>query len=120
MADNYSFEIQTNDTLYYIVSKKMFIVGMNNLLGYYAWGLGNEPSAPADYSNFTSSTTDAVQVAKDTNDLLAYVEGQCWYRIFIQDPNGSAADQNAVRRNHIYVVDIATIKGPGIADPRVK
>lgn len=115
-TDNYGFTVAANDTLYYIASDKVFISGLNNLKGYYAWQKGYEIDAPADFSTFTALTTDAINAARE-NDLYAYFEGQCWYRVFITDNNEAAASVNSLRRNHIYVVNINEIKGPGIADP---
>jgi hypothetical protein len=120
-TDNFGWTPQTGDTLFYVASDKVFIVGTLNMYRYYAWQKRFEPNAPDNstpaVTDFTALTTTAINNAKGTNDLLAYFEAQCWYRIFIQDPSGTYNDKMTVRRNHYYDVNISLIKGPGIADP---
>jgi hypothetical protein len=76
-----------------------------------------EPNAPANFSNFTSLTTDPVNALLANNQIMVYPGGQCFYRSFIRNPDASPSEINSVLRNHIYVVDVTEIKGPGIDDP---
>ena len=115
--DDYTYEIQAADTVYYDIADGVFVIGKNNILGYYAWQKKIQQGAPADYSGFNSDVIDAVQDAIDGKRIMAYVGGQCWYRIFITDPTAGQGGVNSLLRNHIYRVNIAAIKGPGISDP---
>jgi hypothetical protein len=116
-ADNYSWTVGTNDTLYYVASDKVFIAGQNILQRYYAWVKGLQSDADATNPIFNAATNNAINTARDGGDLLAYFEAQCWYRVSVLDPDASAVDQAIVRRNHMYEVNITEIKGPGIGDP---
>ena len=90
----------------------------HTMQGYFAWEKRFEQGAPADFSAFTSLTTDAIALARSAKTLIAYYGGQCWYRIFVRDVNSGVNDErNVVRRNHIYSVNIIEIRGPGIGDP---
>ncbi|MDR1115027.1 MAG: fimbria major subunit [Tannerella sp.] len=118
-SDNYSWSPVGTDTLYYVASDKVFIAGKNLLLRYYAWQKGFEPNANQTGldTDFGTPTILAINNAKDSGDLLAYYEAQCWYRVTVQDPGATPENRVMVRRNHIYDVNISKINGPGIADP---
>ncbi|MDR1224687.1 MAG: Mfa1 family fimbria major subunit [Tannerella sp.] len=127
------------DTLYYIADDKIFISGKDNLMAYYAWASTqqvnrtagdawaalnpNQPiTAAAVYGTdglaFGADVANAINLEIDAKVLYAYVQGQCFYRIFIQnDASATSADRVSVLRNHIYDINITSIKGPGIADP---
>ena len=114
-----------NDTLFYIPTEKVFIKGRDNLLAFYAWVKGVQPGAdPTDFHGNGIVPFDTDVFSAVNNGLLypnpkiyAYAGGQCWYRVFLRDGKAKAEDVNAVRRNHIYAVQIQKIKGPGIANP---
>ena len=104
------------DTLYYLTGAKVFIHGTDNLQKYYAWELKH------DKDNATPSSSaivaQKINEAAAANMLLAYFQGQCFYRVWIRDTGAANyEDEYLVRRNHVYDINITKIKGPGIADP---
>jgi hypothetical protein len=136
---DFSYTQTANDSLYYLADDKIFIKGKNNLLGYYAWSstrkaniyAGNawqalnpgvliSATVPAVTTELAADVDVIAAINEDIRKkvLFAFFEGQCFYRIFIQnDKSASTADRVAVLRNHIYDISITSIKGPGIADP---
>ena len=119
-----------NDTLYYHVGLKTFFYGKTNVEKYYAWVLKQDGFSPAGESLYpwtdgTSGTVDvagnlqtAIQTDIDAKVLVAYFQGNCYYRVFITDIKAPIVNERVlVRRNHIYDVNISKILGPGIADP---
>ena len=113
----YGYELQATDTAYFLVGPQIFILGKNNVLRYYAWDRGIEQYAPADGSGFTGMITRIVNNDLANRDILAYAGGQCFYRVFITDDSAQNSERVVVRRNHIYVVNVTEIRGPGIDDP---
>jgi hypothetical protein len=136
----YKWVPSVGDSLYYIADDKIFIKGKDNLMAYYAWARKENPTAgdtwlathqgqtitaAAVYTyNLGSGAEFGPAVVTAINDdikdkkLYAFFEGQCFYRVFIQNATSvSSADRVAVLRNHIYDIKITSIKGPGIADP---
>ena len=109
------------DTLYYLVSEKVFIHGRDNLIKYYAWELKKDKDEADPVTNLSTDVADAINTANANGSLLGYYQGNCFYRVWIKDPTAAATsslqDEVLVRRNHIYDVNINKIKGPGIADP---
>ena len=109
------------DTLYYHVGLKTFFKGKLNVEKYYAWVLNNTQGT---YTG-SWSTADAallqglIEADKTANLLVAYYQGNCFYRVFIadKDPQAKMNERVLVRRNHVYDVQISKIIGPGIADP---
>lgn len=108
------------DTLYYLVSNKVFVFGTDNLAKYYAWEL------KYDKDNATPAISDpaiasAINTARASGNQLAYFQGNCFYRVWVKDAaaakSSSAQDEVLVRRNHVYDININKIKGPGIGDP---
>ena len=114
-----------NDTLYYInkSGQQLFVVGLQQLKRYYAWGTPRiAPDATEANVEANAAVIAQINADKASGEIVAYNKGQCFYRVFISNSKGStvtppANEQNAVRRNHIYRVNITSIKGPGIADP---
>lgn len=108
------------DTLYYLVSKQTFIYNSDNLAKYFAWELKLDKDNAAPTIT-TPVIATAINNEREAGLLLAYFQGQCFYRVWIKDPaaakSSSAQDEVLVRRNHVYDVNINKIKGPGIADP---
>ena len=124
-ATGYSKKLVLSDTMYYIPAEFTFILGKANLLAYYAWYKGRQPDADPT-GVFNSGTPvpyhpvniiDFVNKKIADKSIMVYAGGQCWYRIFIGDLNGAAEVKRALRRNHIYAVNITKILGPGIDDP---
>ena len=113
-STSYGYTIADTDTMYYIVADGVFILNSKALLGYYAWSKQLEINAPADGSGFTTLTTGPVNQALANKHIMAYVGGQCFYRAFIGDLNATNEERRTIRRNHIYVVQIMKIHGPGI------
>jgi hypothetical protein len=132
----------SGDTLYYIADDNTFILGKQNLMAYYAWAASqrHNPTAgddwlaanpggtitanavygytPGNGAAFGSAVVDAINQDIADKVLYAYFMGECFYRIFIQNNTASSAAERAlVLRNHIYDVNITSIKGPGIANP---
>jgi len=116
------------DTLFYHSVDRVFLSGRTTLLAYYAWvkghqiGAGGASSVPLPAStltaaDFNSDVTDAIKADMDAKSLFSYYEGQCWYRIYLQNEKATTAKKVIVARNHVYDVTISSIKGPGIADP---
>jgi len=112
------------DTLYYIKQDKIFIFGKTNLENYYAWVLKKDGESPAGTALRPWSTAVAGNLQTAINAdlglkaLVAYYQGNCFYRIFINDAKAPIVDERVlVRRNHVYDVTISKILGPGIADP---
>ena len=109
------------DTLYYLVAEKVFIFGTENLHKYYAWELQLDKDETDPYNNVNAAVANAINIAKTNNALFGYYLGQCFYRVWVKDPQAaltsSAQDEVLVRRNHVYDINISKIKGPGIADP---
>ena len=139
---DYSWVPTANDTLYYIADDKIFIKGIENLMAYYAWApsqmknitagdawLTANPGGiitaaavyaytPGSGAEFGQDVVDAINKDRKDEVLFSYFEGQCFYRIFIKDEkSASTKDRAVVLRNHIYDINITSIKGPGIADP---
>jgi len=128
--DNYTWTPAANDTLYYVASDRVFISSWKTLLAYYAWvgkkadiyaggtGGGTVDSETLNPGDYDAAVINAINVDRVDDNLYAYFEGQCWYRIYLQ--NDAAVDPSqkvSILRNHIYDVTITAIKGPGIADP---
>ena len=125
------------DSLYYHTGWKVFIYGKENVYKYYAWvknadtNTPGTPSSPVagEYGPGTSlnpgANTEVVATVNAdlyTKDLVAYYQGNCFYRVFVTDltsvdPAFKQEDRVLVRRNHIYDIDITRILGPGIANP---
>ena len=109
------------DTLYYLVTEKVFIFGYENLVKYYAWEELLDPNEDDPVNNMAPSVIAAMTDAIDNENLMAYFHGQCWYRVWVQDPTATSTswvdDEYLVRRNHVYDINITRILGPGIADP---
>jgi len=122
-------DILATDTVYYVQADKQFILGKMNLLKYFAWKLSKQPAADPDGSYgaavpidqaLIDEVNDAIATVNDKDgnkDVYAYIGGQCWYRIFIQDTKANPNEEFVVRRNHIYSVNITKFNGPGIDDP---
>ncbi len=107
--------------LYYLVSRKIFIFGRDNLEKFYAWELkiDRNSNTPATSVAVANAINNAVKAA----EILSYYEGQCFYRLWVRDPgakiSSSVHDEVLVRRNHIYDINLNKIKGPGIEDPNI-
>ncbi|HCC50877.1 MAG TPA: hypothetical protein DEQ30_01535, partial [Porphyromonadaceae bacterium] len=114
-----SYETAGMDTLYYLVANKVFIHGSANLKKYYAWELKYDKDV--DDPSSSSIVTNQINDAIDEGLMLAYSKARCFYRVWIKDPNAAVTstyeDEVAVRRNHVYDINISKIKGPGIDDP---
>jgi hypothetical protein len=110
------------DTLYYHTGLKVFIQGKANVIGYYAWEIG-VPGVLKTITNPENNATviQAINDDLNSNTLVRYFQGNCFYRVFIKDnstdPTLAPNEKVLVRRNHIYNVNISKILGPGIADP---
>jgi hypothetical protein len=117
------------DTLYFVQSfadSGLFFLGFKALQQYVAWVVLLSPTtqdptvttspnyaATLNYINGLRETSAGTQA-----DLQAYYRAYCFYRVWIRDGDAtSAASKILVRRNHIYQVNISSIKGPGIGDP---
>jgi hypothetical protein len=108
------------DTLYYHAEYKIFFLGKQNVLRYYAWSLITPRLTTADASLASDpGLIAAVQADFDSKKLVKYHQGNCFYRVFIKDNDSRVAanEHVLVRRNHIYDINITKILGPGIADP---
>ena len=108
-----------NDSLYYLVMRKTFIYGRENLEKFYAWELKNDKDS--DNPSTSVAVAHAIKVDKAAEDLFSYYRGQCFYRLWVRDPGAkytsSDHDEVLVRRNHIYEINLNRIKGPGIENP---
>ena len=125
------------DSVYYHTVYNVFIYGKQNLFKYYAWvhkkdtdtpGTPDSPVAVGGVDQWgpgtstTPSTSGHVAQAINADfgegKLVAYFQGNCFYRVFIADKTAKLSNERVlVRRNHVYDVDITKILGPGIADP---
>ena len=108
------------DTLYYNSVYQVFFYGKVNVARYYAW-VESRGSATANLSatpEFEQSIQDEIDFDIQAKTLVAYFQGNCFYRIFIVDIDAEASNERVlVRRNHIYNIEISSIIGPGIAEP---
>ena len=129
-ALNYSWAPNAGDTLYYVAAERAFLSSKSALLAYYAWvkkidiHAGGNPGGTISSTQTSPAITyhqdvyDAIDLDAKEGRLYAYFEGQCWYRIYLQNDAATAVENKVlVARNHIYDVTITSIKGPGIADP---
>ena len=114
---DYAITLGATDSLYYLVSENIFILGKDNVLGYYAWDKQMDPDADPDFSNFSAAFEAQIESAIANDDIMLYVGGQCYYRGFIRNDKATFNDIDVTLRNHIYALAISEIKGPGIADP---
>jgi len=117
------------DTIYYHIGWKLFFYGKENLYKYYAWvekkDTDTPNTPPTSYGPGTNpnpetsaDVVDAINLDFSNKTLVAYFQGNCFYRIFINDINAARINERVlVRRNHVYDVNITKILGPGIADP---
>ncbi|MDR2148762.1 MAG: fimbria major subunit [Tannerella sp.] len=113
------------DTMYYVQSygdSGMFFLGSTALQQYIAWSV---LKLPATVDPLTDTDVDSVLNVMRTSahddvqaDLQAYYRGNCFYRVWIRDADGTTAQNKIlVRRNHIYAISVLRFKGPGIGDP---
>ena len=121
-ATGYSKQLSASDTMFYVTADQIFILGEKNLIAYYAWYKAEQPTADPNNDFGTLEPFDPALVARVNtlirdNKIMRYMGGQCYYRVFIGDLDASAAEMRAVRRNHIYAINIIKILGPGIDDP---
>ena len=128
-ATGYSYEVALTDTMYYIPEFSVFVLGKLNVYKYLAYVVGLQKDADPDGDFGAIVPWNPVAIVGYVNDLLklksdgskglyGYVGGQCWYRIFLEDPGSDKYDEKrVVRRNHIYSINITSILGPGIDDP---
>ena len=108
------------DTMYYLANVKVFIHGLDNLAKYIAWQIKVDQTLTAP--TVSDPTIEAyINTLKANDEIFAYYQGNCWYRVFVRDPavakGPEGYDEVLVRRNHVYDINITKIKGPGIADP---
>ena len=108
------------DTLYYLPADRLFIFGTINLAKYYAWQLklDKDNASPTITS---SAIAPFISADRKAGKMFCYFQGQCFYRIWIKDAaaakSSSIYDEFLVRRNHVYDINVVSIKGPGIGDP---
>jgi hypothetical protein len=127
-ADDTLYYIQTTDTTGVFIhgynALKQY-VGWSGVLGYRTpatWDPATTPVAPAEVTAYNAIIT-YINGLRDVAGnvaakLQAYYQGQCFYRVYINDLTATnGTNTRAVRRNHIYSIAITKIKGPGIADP---
>ena len=109
------------DTLYYLNSEKLFFYGKSALFNYIGWVVLNKPAANLNGTDadVLAKLADYMKTEDDKQaDLQQYYQGNCFYRVWVRDPNATNSTQKIlVRRNHAYNINIDKILGPGIGDP---
>jgi hypothetical protein len=119
------------DTLYYLqsatdetnVGQGLFLHGKTVLLRYVAYKLMGKTAAPGYYPEDETDVANYVHDLRAPNgtaqaELQVYWQGNCFYRVFVRDAEGTvAANKLLVRRNHVYDITVQNILGPGIGDP---
>jgi hypothetical protein len=123
------------DTMYYIQETDttgIFIFSDSVLYRYVGWAVLHTSATydPAKATDGTASQkTDSANIRTYIDNLRktsgnvpaslqAYYHDQCFYRVFVRDAyTTNSINKRAVRRNHIYAINISDIKSPGIGDP---
>ena len=108
----YDVQLVDGDSVFYIPAIDLFVKGTEVLLDYYA----RVQTGDKDGDPYLQANIDKVAQLIADKEIILYKGGQCWYRVFIKDSD-SNLEPYAVRRNHIYSVNITEFQGPGIADP---
>jgi len=108
-----------NDSLYYLVSQKIFVYGRKNLEKLYAWEYKKDKDS--DNPSLSVAVDQAIKADLAEEKLFSYYRGQCFYRLWVRDPgaknSSSEHDEVLLRRNHIYDINLNRIRGPGIENP---
>jgi hypothetical protein len=107
------------DSIYYHKGFKVFIYGKSNLPKYYGWvkSVGGTAGKESTQPENVQAITDSISADFASKQLVKYFQGNCFYRVYVEDAKASSSEQLLVRRNHIYDITINKITGPGIADP---